>query len=124
MQDLPRPEVKRCFFEDGFQPPLPAMVLRWSPYSPESADRTWHLPDGVSIHGPAPTRFGIAIHRVAADGYRVRVLWNGLCLQWERLRSVQIMASSLAPVMAALGSDPWSILTQCSRVPTTNPAVA
>src|SRR5437016_230033 len=54
MQDLPRPEVVRCFFEESFQPPLPAMVLRWDPDGPGVTERSWYLPDGVCIKGPAP----------------------------------------------------------------------
>src|SRR5215510_10265194 len=105
MQDLPRPEVLRCFFEESFQPPLPAMVLRWDPDGPGVTERSWYLPDGVCIKGPAPSRFGVTIQRRGEDAYQVRVLWNGLGLSWERLGRVPIMASSLALVLAALGTD-------------------
>src|ERR1700693_1189172 len=112
MRDLPRPDVLRCFFEDSFQPPLPAMVLRWAEDAPGVADRIWHLPDGVCMKGLAPTRLVITIDRHGENAYQVRVLWNGLCLSWERLSRVQIMASSLAPVLAALGTDLWDLLSQ------------
>jgi hypothetical protein len=112
MQDLPRPEVLRCFFEDSFDPPLPAMALHWDPEAAGVAECAWHLPDGVCVKGPAPARFGVVIHRRGEDAYHVRVLWNGLGLSWERLSRVQIMASSLAPVLAALGTDLWNLLVQ------------
>ena len=40
------------------------------------------------------------------------MLWNSLCLSWEGLTRVQIMASSIAPVLRALGTDLWYLLTQ------------
>jgi hypothetical protein len=112
MQDLPRAQVLRCFAEESFQPPLPAMGLRWDADASGVAERVWHLPDGLCVRGPAPDRFGVAIQRCGEDSYQVRVLWNGLCLSWERLRRVQIMASSLALILAALGTDLWTLLTQ------------
>jgi hypothetical protein len=112
MRDLPRPQVRRCFFEESFQPPLSAMELEWNPDAPGVAERCWHLPSGVSVKGPAPARFGITIYRHGDDAYQVRVLWDGLCLRWERLTRVQIMASSLTAVLTALGTDLWHILIQ------------
>ena len=112
MSDLPRPEVLRCFLEDSFQPPLPAMGLCWDVDAADVADRVWRLPDGVSIRGPAPSRFGVSVSRHGADAYQVRMLWNGLGMTWENLSRVQIMASALAPMLAALGTDVWNLLTQ------------
>jgi hypothetical protein len=112
MHDLPEPEVLACFFEDCFHPPLPAMSLRWDGDASGIAERLWHLPNGVRLQGPAPTRFGVTIHRHADDGFKVRVLWDGLCLGWDNLTRVQIMASSLSSVLAVLGTDLWYLLTQ------------
>ena len=112
MHDLSKPEVVRCFFQDSFQPPLPAMILRWDAVTPVVLEHTWHLPAGLRIHGPAPERFGVTVYRQGADAYQLRVLWNGLCLSWEGLTRVQIMASSLAPVLRALGTDLWYLLAQ------------
>jgi hypothetical protein len=112
MHDLSKPAVVRCFFQDSFQPPLPAMVLRWDTEAPVVEEHTWHLPEGVRIHGPAPVRFGVTVYRQGADAYQLRVLWNSLCLSWEGLTRVQIMASSLAPVLRVLGTDLWYLLTQ------------
>ena|ERR1700722_3871455 len=109
---LPKPDVARCFFERSFEPPLPAMQLHWHPDGPGVAERTWYLPDSVLLKGPAPQRFGITIHRQGRDSYQVRVLWNRLCLSWEELTRVQIMSSSLAIVLNALGTDLWYLLSQ------------
>ena len=110
--ELPKPDVIRCFFEKSFEPHLPAMYLRWNPDAPGVAERTWYLPDSVSLKGPAPERFGIMINRHGSDAYQVRVLWNRLCLSWGDLTRVQIMASSLALILNALGTDLWYLLNQ------------
>ncbi len=112
MKELPRPEVVRCYVEESVNPPLPAMQLDWDESAPGAAERCWSLPGGVSVRGPAPARFGVTIYRRDDDAYQVRVLWDDLCLSWERLRRVQIMASALAPVLSALGTDLWYLLTQ------------
>jgi hypothetical protein len=112
MHDLPRPEILRCFFDDHFQPPLPVMALCWDTGTPVVAEHIWHLPDGVSINSPAPVRFGVTIYRHGPDAYQVRVLWNSLCLCWECLTRVQIMASALASVLRVLDTDLWYLLTQ------------
>ncbi len=64
------------------------------------------------MKGPAPDRFGVTVHRVGADSYRVRLLWNSLCLSWEHVTRVQVMTSALAPILAALGTDLWHLLNQ------------
>ena len=110
--DLPRPEIERCFFERGFEPPLPAMDLCWDADAPGVAERVWYMPDAVLLKGPAPHRFGITIHRQGKDSYRVRVLWNHLSLCWDDLTRAQIMASSLALILTALGTDLWYLLNQ------------
>lgn len=110
--NLPKPTVDRCFFEHSFEPPLSAMELCWDPDAPGVMERAWHLPEGVVIKGAAPGRFGVTIHRLGKDSYQVRVLWNRLCLSWEGLTRVQIMTSSLAIILSALGTDLWYLLNQ------------
>jgi hypothetical protein len=110
--ELAKPEVERCFFESSAQPPLPAMDLRWDPDGPGVAERVWHLPDNVLLKCPAPQCFGITIHRHGSNSYQVRVLWNHLSLRWNNLTRVQIMASSLAIILSALGTDLWHLLNQ------------
>ena len=110
--ELPKPEVVRCFFVETHEPHLPAMELCWNPDAPGVAERTWYLPDSVSLKGPAPRRFGITINRHGKDAYRVRVLWNRLCMSWDDLTRVQILSSSIAVILNALGTDLWYLLNQ------------
>ncbi len=110
--ELPKPKVERCFFDEGSDSPLPAMELLWDADAPGVADRVWHLPAGVTLKGPAPHQFGITIHRQENNSYRVRVLWNRLSLCWGDLTRVQIMSSSLALILNALGTDLWYLLNQ------------
>jgi hypothetical protein len=110
--DLPKPDVVRCFFEHTFDPPLPAMELSWDPDSAGAYERVWHLPENVMLKGSAPERFGVTIHRNADNSYKVRVLWNRLCLNWDELTRRQIMTSSLTLVLGSLGTDVWYLLDQ------------
>jgi hypothetical protein len=117
-----KPEVVRCYFETSVQPHVPAMDLRWDPDAPGVAERTWHLPDGVCLKGPAPVRFGVTIHRRGPNAYRVRVLWDQLCLDWKQLTRVQVMSSALAPLLRSLGTDMWYLLDQPVDQETAHPA--
>jgi hypothetical protein len=108
---LPAPEVLRCYFDDAFDPPLPAMCLRWDDAT-GSAEHLWQLPEGVRVAGPLPQRFGVSIQRVASDTYAVRLLWDRTCLVWLSLTRSQLMASDLTPLLAALGTDLWYLLDQ------------
>jgi hypothetical protein len=110
--NLSKPKIARCFFERSLEQPLPAMDLSWDADAPGVAERFWYMPGGVLLKGPAPRSFGITIHRQGKDSYRVRVLWNGLCLCWDELTRVQIMASSLANILDALMTDLWYLLNQ------------
>jgi hypothetical protein len=112
MHDLTSPEVLRCFFEDSLQTPLLAMALHWHDEDPANTERVWHLPAGVCIKGAAPARFGVTIHRHEVDAYQVRLLWDSVCLSWQHLTRVQIMASALTPILALLGTDLWYLLAQ------------
>lgn len=105
------PEVVGCFFERAFDPPLWGLELRW-PRETLAADRSWHLPDGMLLHGPVPTRFGITVHRLHADRYQVRLMWDGRCLQWNGLTRQALLSSSLSPLLAALGTDLAYLLDQ------------
>jgi hypothetical protein len=117
MISLPKPEVVRCFFDESVQPHLPAMVLRWDADTPGLNEQVWHLPDSVVLRGAAPTRFGITIQRLGPNAFRARVLWNHLTLVWERLSRSQVLASSLAPILGALGTDIWYLLDQPQAEP-------
>jgi hypothetical protein len=108
---LPEPEVLRCYFEESFTPHLPAMCLRW-PDAEAAHERLWELPEGVSLLGPPPARFGVSIRRLAEDSYAVRLLWDRSAFQWKALSRAQLLTSALAPLLAALGTEIWYLLDQ------------
>ena len=121
---LPAPEVVRCYFDDGFEPPLPAMALRWDADSPAAEEQAWELPEDVTITGPAPRRFGVTIGRRGPDTYAVRLLWDHTGLTWRALTRAQLLRSGLAPLLEALGTDLWYLLDQPVRDESTPPAPA
>jgi len=123
METLPRPEVIRRFTDAEFQPPLPAMRLRWDP-SATGFDRLWDLPENVSMTGAARERFGFSIERHGEDGYAVRVIWNQTYLSWPSLKRVQLLTCALAPLLAALGTDLWQVLAEPIRATLRMPARA
>ena len=112
MDYLPKPEVVRCFRDSNLTGVISAMELRWHLEAPGTVERVWHLPHGVTVHSPAPTRFGITIERLGDDAYKVQLVWNRLTLAWNPLTRVQIMTSSLSIVLQALGTDMWHLLHQ------------
>jgi len=123
METLPRPEVIRRYNDAECQPPLPAMRLRWDARA-TGFDRLWDLPENVCMTGPAPERFGVSIERHGEDAYAVRVLWNQTHLSWPALKRVQLLTSSLAPLLAALGTDLWQLLAEPARATLRMPRLA
>ena len=114
MEFLPRPEVTHRYLDTSVTPPLDVMELRWHPDAPGNAERAWHLPQGVCIHGAAPERFGLAVQRRGDDAYKMQLVWNDLALTWNPITRVQIMTSSLALIVRALGTDLWHLVQQTS----------
>jgi hypothetical protein len=112
MDPLPAPEVLRCYFDEGFQPHLPAMSLRWNPLPRSRVERLWCLPEGVCLEGPPPERFGVTVQRQDADAYAVRLLWNKSRLSWSSLTRVQLLTSALGPLLRALGTELRYLLDQ------------
>jgi hypothetical protein len=112
MEFLPKPEMLRSCVDKSVTPHLAVRVLRWHPDAPGSAERAWHLPQGVCLHSPAPERFGIAIERFGDDAYKMHLQWNDLGLTWSLLTRVQIMTSSLSLILRALGMDLWRLLQE------------
>jgi hypothetical protein len=108
---LPKPEIVSCFFDESVQPHLPAMVLRWDTAAAQATD-TWSLPDGVTLKGTLPERFGVTVERQGTNAFRVRVLWNQLNLSWNGVSRRQILASSLSRLLESLGTDLWYLLDQ------------
>src|SRR5262249_17576643 len=56
VEAFPTPDVVRCYFDQSFEPHLPAMCLRWGAGG-LSLGRPWRLPEGVTVSGPAPSCF-------------------------------------------------------------------
>jgi hypothetical protein len=103
---LPTPEIIRCFHDARSR--LPAMELRW----PAATEQAWRLPDGTIHVGPAPTAFGITIHRLGVDAYLVRCLWNDRDYCWSNLTGRQLHDTSLDSILAALGTSLDYLLDQ------------
>jgi hypothetical protein len=108
---LPSAEVVRKFVEESFDPHAPVLVLRW-PEPAGSAERLWELPEGLSILGKPPRQFGLQLRRQAADGYAVRMVWERTQLSWPALSRMELLGSSLAALLSAVGLDLWSMLEQ------------
>lgn len=109
-KSLPTPDIVRRYIEDYFHESVPALSLRWP--ATAAAEKLWELPDGLSIVGAPPERFGFHVQRVGRDIYSLRVLWNQMCLTWGSLTRMQLLSSALAPLLAALGTDLWRLLEQ------------
>jgi hypothetical protein len=109
---LTQPEIVRCCFDELFDARVPAMCLRWKSEAHTSAEKTWDLPEGMRLVSPAPERFGVSIRRHGADSYAVRLLWDRTCMYWPALTRRTLMASSLAPLLEAMGTDLWYLLDQ------------
>jgi hypothetical protein len=112
MELLSQPKVVESYLDNTFQPPVPALRLRWDVDSAAMAERSWYLPQHLTLKGPAPVRFGLSLVRVASDAYDVRLLWNEMCLSWAGLTRVQLLTSALSPVLRVLGQDLWHLLNQ------------
>jgi hypothetical protein len=78
-------------------------------------ERLWELPEGVTLVGPPPGRFGVSIRRCGPDSYSVRLLWDRTGLTWGDLPRAQLLSCSLAPLLGAMGTDLWYLLDQPVR---------
>lgn len=106
---LPTPTILSRYADDSAEPALPATSLDWGQMSGE---RLWELPEGLSLVAPPPAHFGLKVDRVGTDLYRVALLWDRTRLTWPALRRVQLLGSSLVPLLRALGMDPTVLLEQ------------
>ena len=104
MRTLPEPEVLGCYFDDGFSPHLAAMRLRWPDALAQADGPTWSLPGSLCQHA-LPNPFGLRIQRWDVDAYATCLLWGATRVCWQGLTRAELLASALAPVLAALGSD-------------------
>lgn len=107
---LPTPQVSACYFDVGFVPPLAATELLWPATAPR--EQTWTLPNGETLVGPPPRRFGVRVRRQAEDAYAVTLLWDTTYRQWFSLRRRELLESSLGAVLAALGTPLEYVLDQ------------
>jgi hypothetical protein len=77
------------------------MCLDWKGNAAALSSRPWLLPNGSSLTGPAPVRFGIEIHRRSWDGYAVRLVWNETCFEWSNLMRKQLLNCCFGAILAA-----------------------
>jgi hypothetical protein len=110
VETLAAPEVLCSYFDESFEPPLPAMCLTWE--AEEAGERTWELPEGIVVTSPPPRCFGIDVRRQGGAAYAVRLLWDRTRLTWTAAAREQLLDSALAPLLAALGIDLWCLLDQ------------
>jgi hypothetical protein len=115
IQLLPAVEVVRRSVEECNGAAMPVMTLRWERPLRGQAERLWELPEGVCIAGPGPERFGFSFRQLEGGDFTVRLLWDRTALYWAALSRVELLASSLAPLLAALGLDLWSLLDHPDR---------
>jgi hypothetical protein len=107
LQALPAPTVICSGFDDQFSPPLPIVELDWED---EAGERTWDLPTGICLTASPPRQFGIRIRLVRPEIYAVQLRWDDQTFTWPTLGRGQLLNSSLAPLLEALGMDLWYIL--------------
>jgi hypothetical protein len=112
MDTLPKAVVVESYLADEYQPAMQVLRLRWDPDSPGIMDRSWYLPQHVTLKGPAPERFGMTVTRSGTDSYMVRLAWNDMYLSWTRLTRVQLLTSALSAILRALGQDLWQLLNK------------
>ncbi len=115
MDMLPKPVVVERYLAEEYQPSLEVLRLSWNPDCPGVVDRSWYLPQHVTVKGPAPERFGLTVKRNGTDSYMVRLVWNDMYLSWTALTRVQLLTSALSAILQALGQDLWQILNQPAR---------
>ena len=124
MEALPKPVVLGSFIEDKYQPPVPGLRLRWDSHAFGAAERCWHLPQHLTLTGPAPERFGVTITRLEDDAYAVRLLWNEMCFVWNGLSRVQLLTSALTALLRAFDQDLWRLLNQPLNAVAAHPPLA
>jgi hypothetical protein len=106
------PSVRGCEFEEIFQPRVAAMRLDWRGASTAGQYRSWDLPEGITLGGPTPDRFGIHVHRYGLDCYAVHLVWNHTHLAWCSLTRRHLEESCLGQLLAAMGTDLQLLLDQ------------
>jgi hypothetical protein len=98
---------------DTVEPALAYSELQWD--RPAVVERLWELPEGLSMISMPPVRFGLKVERVGSDVYRVHLLWDRTRLSWPALSRVQLLTTSLSPLLRAMGQDLGAMLDQPAR---------
>jgi hypothetical protein len=109
-RSLPPAQVVRKVIDEAFDIHSPVLILQWSDGG--AIERLWELPDGFSIMGGAPRRFGLLVRRHSSDTYSVRMLWDRTQLIWRGVSRLDLLGSCLAPLLSAVALDLWSLLEQ------------
>jgi hypothetical protein len=115
VQMLPAVEVVRRSVEGSLDISLPVLTLRWAQPTHSQSERLWELPEGVCMVGPGPERFGFSFRALDNGDFTVRLLWDRTTLHWPAVSRVELLASSLAPLMGAVGLDLWALLDQPAK---------
>ena len=110
-RSLPPAQVVRKVIDEAFDIHSPVLVLEWNDGG-ANVERLWELPDGFSIMGGAPRRFGLLVRRNGSDAYRVQILWDRTQLVWGDVSRLDLLASCLSPLLTSVGLDLWSLLEQ------------
>ena len=110
-RSLPPAQVVRKIIDEAFDIHSPVLILEWSEGG-SNTERLWELPDGFSIMGAAPRRFGLLVRRTTSDAYSVQLLWDRTQLVWRDVSRLDLLGTCLAPLLAAMGLDLWSLLEQ------------
>jgi hypothetical protein len=110
MFSLPTPVVLNRSVDDTVEPALAYSALQWDRSA--VVERLWELPEGLSMISMPPVRFGLKVERVGGDMYRVHLLWDRSRLSWPALSRVQLLTTSLSPLLRAIGQDLGSLLDQ------------
>ena len=110
-RSLPAAQVVRKVIDEAFDIHSPVLVLEWDEGG-ANVERLWELPDGFSIMGGAPRRFGHLVRRNGSDAYRVQILWDHTQLVWREVSRLDLLASCLSPLLTSVGLELWSLLEQ------------
>ncbi|NBO92764.1 MAG: hypothetical protein EBV06_10720 [Planctomycetia bacterium] len=110
-RSLPTAEVVRKYIDEAFDTHSPVLVLRW-PGDVGQSERLWELPGGLCVAGFPPTRLGYVIRRTTVDTFAVRLVWDRTILSWSGVSRMELMATCLGSLLAAIRVDLWSLLEQ------------
>jgi hypothetical protein len=117
---LPSPEIVSCetvslCADDQFLPQMGALHLDWNGWPGARRPHAWRMPLGLTVTGPVPTRFGVRISRIGEDQYTLHLVWDRSGFAWADLTRNELKATSLAELLASIGTSLDSLLGQPVR---------